>query len=1620
MQLLLRQIWVLVWKDLLLILSRKSRHSTAYRALVAPIVVSMYLCFIFRVYFPNATYGIGTPSDVRNLTSAMLYAAGTRNNLILVNAGPQGGDIDRVIDSVAGPPKAAGRNVTVTTDQGVILSTCHSRLTGVTNCFGAAIFYSSPTEGGIWNYTLRGDAALGLTTVNVDVDTNDAEIYMLPLQHAIDSAIASVNSSGTSLPMPDNVQEYPFTSETEQQWKTTVRNSIVKDNTNFAAVIWYLGFIGIIYQLVGLMAKERETEMSDLIESMMPNTRRWEPQLARLVGHQIAFTIVYGPSWIIMAIIAKIGLFKHTSIGVLIVGFLLAGLALASFSILGAAFFKRAQLSGITVLILAVILGIITQIESHRMSTAAIAVLGFFFTPMTFVNFVIVITRWELQGQPTNLVHSPPASPWSLPGIAFWIFFILQIVWYPLLAALVERALYGTAASRAKRRVEQSPETSETPVVVSDFTKIYQAPLPIRLFLGFFGVKTDPVVAVKGLSLSANKGEIVVLVGANGCGKSTTMNAIAGLGDMTGGSIRVDGTGGIGLCPQKNVLWNALTVRQHAQIFYRLKRPNSVGEYEDIDALIATCDLREKADIESRNLSGGQKRKLQLICMLTGGSRVCCVDEVSGGLDPLSRRKIWDILLAERGVRTILLTTHFLDEAEYLADHMVVMHEGELRAEGSTSELKAKLGGGYRLHSHPTLTDKMDEKDAREEVKIFSDAASATRELQALESSGNKNFQITGPSIEEVFMRLAAGEDASTSPYLGQDENSEVSGKPASHSVKNGAMVSVEDTPALLEHPKRHTVRPLRQALILFMKRWTVTRRNPIPIFFGFIIPIIGAGFLSLLLRGIQNPGCALIDQVHISQNQNLSQSLNPLLVAGPPSALNTNSLKLVEQSLSSTAEVLGSANVSILQAVNLVNSYQAFNNFTAQNQANVTPGGLWLGDSSSPPTIDYRADIAITGSTGITGVYNAIFTQNLLDILLTNTSISTNYAVFDFPWPPNTDNTIQFVFYFGLVMAAYPAFFTLYPTRERLKNVRALQYSNGVRPFPLWFAYLAFDFIPVALTSALVVIIFATRDFAAWYYLSYVFVVLLLYGIASILLSYVISLYSKSQLAAFALSAGGQALMVVLYLTGYVTIQARANPENAQSEILIVHFTLGLITPVGQAIRAFLLGLNLFSILCEGSPPTKASYPGAILIYGGPIVYLIGQSLLLFGYLVWQDHRFSLNCLHLPQRTQSQPDVENTVNREPEVQEEISRVSTSSDNLRVLHISKTFSSFAYGKIVAVDDLTFGIKQSEVFALVGPNGAGKSTTISMLRGDIRPSPTLHVANSGLFIQSISVLRDRQLARTELGVCPQFDAMDQLNVREHLLVYARVRGVLEPHKRVEALIKGVGLTPFADRMAEKLSGGNKRKLSLAIALIGDPKVVLLDEPSSGMDPLAKRNMWHTLEKFKSGRSILLTTHSMEEADALASRVGVIAKTLLDIGTTQHLRQKHGQGFHIHVVMKGAPRVSMEEMRRVIEWIKTRLEGAELEGKAYNGQMRFIIPAMHVDERGENDDILPTGSVSTRRTIGDLFLLMEQHKEEMGIEFYSVSPSTFDEVFLKVIEKHHVGEQEMPSRKKRWWM
>lgn len=316
----------------------------------------------------------------------------------------------------------------------------------------------------------------------------------------------------------------------------------------------------------------------------------------------------------------------------------------------------------------------------------------------------------------------------------------------------------------------------------------------------------------------------------------------------------------------------------------------------------------------------------------------------------------------------------------------------------------------------------------------------------------------------------------------------------------------------------------------------------------------------------------------------------------------------------------------------------------------------------------------------------------------------------------------------------------------------------------------------------------------------------------------------------------------------------------------------------------------------------------------------------------------------------------------------------------------------------------------------------------MVRGDLKPSH-----NGGdIFVEDKSVISDLAAARANLGVCPQHDALDQMTVREHLDFYARMRGIPKVDVNVNAVLTAVGLQAFANRMANALSGGNKRKLSLGIALMGNPTVILLDEPSSGLDAAAKRIMWKTLAATVPGRSLLLTTHSMEEASALASRAGILAKRMLALGTTDSLRRRFGDALHVHLISKSAPHTSPEETEYVRGWVASTFPSAEFD-KTYHGQMRFAVSAKEVSRafasknggggssgRGDGDSqpITEQDKEVSDSAVGKLVVMLEENKDDLQVLHFSVSPTTLDQVFLTIVGRHNVQEEgyNKPDEKK----
>jgi len=230
----------------------------------------------------------------------------------------------------------------------------------------------------------------------------------------------------------------------------------------------------------------------------------------------------------------------------------------------------------------------------------------------------------------------------------------------------------------------------------------------------------------------------------------------------------------------------------------------------------------------------------------------------------------------------------------------------------------------------------------------------------------------------------------------------------------------------------------------------------------------------------------------------------------------------------------------------------------------------------------------------------------------------------------------------------------------------------------------------------------------------------------------------------------------------------------------------------------------------------------------------------------------------------------------------------------------------------AVDKLSLCLKYGECFALLGVNGAGKTTTFKCLTNEVSPS------SGSIYINGLDITSNFTEIRNLIGYCPQFDAIfELLTVHENLEFYANIKGVtndkIEPV--IDSLMEELNLTQYRDKLSGKLSGGNKRKLSVAIAMIGNPPIILLDEPSTGMDPESRKFMWSVIHKISIKRkqsSVILTTHSMEEAESLCRRIGIMVNGQFQcLGTSQQIKEKYGTGYEIPIRIANIPEEQLKE-------------------------------------------------------------------------------------------------------------
>ncbi|KAM8733143.1 phospholipid-transporting ATPase ABCA1b isoform 2-T2 [Acanthopagrus schlegelii] len=556
--------------------------------------------------------------------------------------------------------------------------------------------------------------------------------------------------------------------------------------------------------------------------------------------------------------------------------------------------------------------------------------------------------------------------------------------------------------------------------------------------------------------------------------------------------------------------------------------------------------------------------------------------------------------------------------------------------------------------------------------------------------------------------------------------------------------------------------------------------------------------------------------------------------------------------------------------------------------------------------------------------------------------------------------------------MSFVPASFVVFLIQERVNKAKHMQFISGVQPLLYWVANFIWDMCNYIVPATLVVIIFICfqqKAYVSSTNLPVLALLLLLYGWSITPLMYPASFFFKIPSTAYVVLTSVNILIGINGSISTFVMELFGNNEigginDILKNVLLIfpHFCLGrgLIDMVKNQAMADALerfGENRFRSPLEWDMVGKNLFAMAV------------EGVVFFVITILIQYRFFIK----PRSVSKLTKLGALGEEDEDVARERQRIVHGLGHGDILELRQLTKVFKRKQKPAVDRLCVGIPPGECFGLLGVNGAGKTTTFKMLTGD-----TL-VTSGEAFLAGKSILREIDQVHQNMGYCPQFDSINELLTgREHLELYAVLRGV--PEKEVcdvaEWGIRKLGLVKYADKAAGSYSGGNMRKLSTAMSLIGAPPVVFLDEPTTGMDPKARRALWNCIHSvIKEGRSVVLTSHSMEECEALCTRMAIMVNGRFRcLGSVQHLKNRFGDGYTIILRVAGHD----PDLLPVMKFIESELSGSTLKEKHRN-MLQYQLP-------------------SSLTSLAHIFSILGKNKDMLRIEDYSVTQTTLDQVFV----------------------
>ncbi|KAK8955097.1 ABC transporter A family member 1 [Platanthera zijinensis] len=1065
----------------------------------------------------------------------------------------------------------------------------------------------------------------------------------------------------------------------------------------------------------------------------------------------------------------------------------------------------------------------------------------------------------------------------------------------------------------------------------------------------------------------------------------------------------------LGVCPQHDILFPELTVKEHLVMCAALKGVDEHCLESKVTEMIIEVGLADKVNSVVGTLSGGMKRKLSLGIALIGNSKVVILDEPTSGMDPYAMRSTWQLIKKIKKGRIILLTTHSMDEADFLGDRIAIMANGHLRCCGSSLFLKNRYGVGYTLtiaksspgssvgaeivrHHVPAaecISDVGSEVSFRLPLASSSLFVNMFREIESYirwpnsgdnssivkSDRGVESYGISVTTLEEVFLKVAGqrldevdcyqyqiSSDKSDSPDC---QGSQVTPFGLSISKRfcgcscelfiwllcSAGKVCSLVIATIYDFTVLSLVKLCSCGTIvrsdfwvhlkaLFIKRGISARRDSRTVAFQLLIPAIFMLLGLLFLRIKPHP-----DQDSVTLT---TSHFNPLLSGGGgggPIPFNLcfpiaekvashimggwiqreepRSFRFPEPEKAS-ADAIEAAGPIVGPLLLSMSEYL----ISSLNESYQSRYGAVVMD-------DQYAD----GSLGFTILHNStcqhaaptyINLVNAAILQLATGNRNKTLRIRNHPLPLTMSQHAQrhdldafsASIIVSMAFSFIPASFAVSIVKEREVKAKQQQLISGVSIFAYWISTYLWDFFSFLLPSSFAVFlffIFGLNQFVGYGCLVPTIVIFLEYGAAVASSTYCLTFFFTDHSIAqnvvlLVHFLGGLILMVLSFIMGLVNATKTAN------SFLKNFFRLS---------PAFCFADGLASLALRHQDMRMASKDQILdwNVTGASLCYLAVEIVVYFVLTLSLEftlhHKIKLTISRVwwnlfrhvkydMSQSYSEPLLGSfgessmfMTDEDADVTAERQRILNGLGDNAIICLQNLRKVYPAGKNhamkIAVHSLTFAVQEGECFGFLGTNGAGKTTTLSMLTGEERPT------DGTAFVFGTEVRSDPKSARRHIGYCPQFDALFEfLTAREHLQLYAKIKSVPENliNNVVNEKLEEFDLWSHAEKPSYTLSGGNKRKLSVAIAMIGDPPIVILDEPSTGMDPIAKRFMWDVISSLSTRRgktAVILTTHSMNEAQALCTRIGIMVDGKLRcIGSPQHLKSRYGN--HLELELK----------------------------------------------------------------------------------------------------------------------